>query len=281
MQSLVALPDRLPPLAKLFAQMYDPQSGGYIAPPRHQTKMFDEKDLVEWQEKYMSSPQYDSIELEVALFIYSLARMTNAKRVLETGCSRGFSTSFLASAVADNNGHSVVSIDVDSLFHLWEGSDVAPLIKFMNGSSTNLIQQVRAALNGQMFDMLFLDSLHTYTHLMAEIMLYEKHLKIGGLIVLHDTIYYDCLGPVALQLSENPRFEVITLPSPRSHSNGSRCPGVTVATKISNNAEQYPLQISQRYVEWTTAVLQSDKYLNRTTRSEPMLDVLRREVQGS
>src|SRR5689334_18422662 len=272
-----SLPARLPILVKLFAEAYDASTGGYLVPHNRPMTRFNEADVIGWRKKYASEPQYDSVELEVASFLYSLLRMTRGKRVLETGCSRGFSTSFLATAATDNGDGGVISIDSDDLFHLWEGSEVELAITFFNANSLDVVDQVRELLNGEMFDLLFLDSLHTYAHLMVEIMLYERLLKPGGMIVLHDTIFYDCLAPVVMQLSDCARFEVITLPSPRKHAHVTRCPGVTIATKISDDVERYPLQISQAYFEWTSPVMNSLGYPDRNLISEPMLDIMRRE----
>jgi len=271
------LPARLPALVRLFANAYDSSIGGYLAPPNSSMRHFNEADVTEWKKRYASEPQYDSVELEVASFLYSLLRMTGGRRVLETGCSRGFSTSFLATAVTDNGDGRVISIDADHLFHLWEGSEVEPAITFINGNSLDVVGQVRELLNGELFDLLFLDSLHTYAHLMAEIMLYERLLKTGGMIILHDTIFYDCLAPVVMQLSECARYEVITLPSPRKHAHVTRCPGVTIATKINDDVERHPLQISQAYFEWVSPVMNSIRYPDRNLISEPMLDIMRRE----
>jgi predicted O-methyltransferase YrrM len=271
------LPARLPTLVRLFAEAYDASIGGYLVPPNSSMKRFTEADVTGWIKRYASEPQYDSVELEVASFLYSLLRMTGGKRVLETGCSRGFSTSFLATAVTDNGDGGVISIDADDLFHLWEGSEVEPAITFINANSLDVVGQVRELLNGEMFDLLFLDSLHTYAHLMAEIMLYERLLKTGGMIVLHDTIFYDCLAPVVMQLSECPRFEVITLPSPRKHAHGTRCPGVTIATKITDDVERHPLRISQTYFEWVSDIVNLPGKPDRNLMSEPMLDIMRRE----
>ncbi len=152
-----------------------------------------------------------------------------------------------------------------------------PALEELNANSLDVVGQVRELLNGEMFDLLFLDSLHTYAHLMAEIMLYERFLKTGGMIVLHDTIFYDCLAPVVMQLSECPRFEVITLPSPRKHAHGTRCPGVTIATKITDDVERHPLRISQTHFEWVSDIVNLPGVPNRNSMSEPMLDIMRRE----
>jgi predicted O-methyltransferase YrrM len=272
-----SLPSRLPRLARLFAEAYDPSTGGYLVPPNSSMRRFGEADVIGWRKRYATEPHYDSVEMEVASFLYSLVRMTGSMRVLETGCSRGFSTSFLATAVTDNGNGGVITIDSDDHFHLWENSEVEPAISFINGNSLDVVPHVRELLNGEMFDLLFLDSLHTYAHLMAEIMLYERLLKVGGMIILHDTLFYDCLAPVVIQLCECPRFEVITLPSPRKHVHTTRCPGVTIATKVSDDVAKHPLQISQTYFEWANDVVDRFGNADRTVSSEPLLDIMRRE----
>ena len=273
----LSLPARLPALVRLFAEAYVPSTGGYLVPPNSSMGHFGEADVSNWRKKFASEPQYDSVELEVASFLYSLVRMTGVKRVLETGCSRGFSTSFLATGVIDNGGGRVISIDADDLFHLWESSEIENIITFINGNSLDAVGQVRNLLDGEEFDLLFLDSLHTYAHLMAEIMLYERLLKTGGMIVLHDTLFYDCLAPVVMHLRECPRFEVITVPSPRRHAHETRCPGVTIATKIDNDVERHPLRMSQAYFCWASSSMNLPEYAGRNPSSEPLLEIMRRE----
>lgn len=271
------LPASLPPFAKLFATAYNTSFGGYMAPPRDQTRPFTAADILAWRQQYADKPQYDSVELEVASFIYSLIRMTGAKSILETGCSRGFSTCFLAAGVNDNGGGRVVSIDVDELFHLWEGSEVGKQVHFMKMSSTEALESLLEIDPNPSFDLLFLDSLHTYQHLMTEIMLFDRYLKVGGSILLHDTIFYDCLGPVAMELAANPRFETVTLPSPRDHGRKSRCPGVTLATKISDDRDTYPLSISQKYIGWTHPVEKLRPDESRDIFVTSIIDLLREE----
>ena len=62
------------------------------------------------------------------------------------------------------------------------------------------------------------------------------------------------------QLYKNPRFEVITLNSPRTHGNvKTRCPGISIIRKI---AEGYPtLEYEQEFDTWVVGDMQSDPYL--------------------
>src|SRR5688572_16788457 len=80
-----SLPARLPALARLFAEAYDASTGGYLVPPNSSMRRFNEADVTGWRKRYASEPPYDSVELEVASFLYSLLRMTGGRRVLETG----------------------------------------------------------------------------------------------------------------------------------------------------------------------------------------------------
>lgn len=269
-----ALPMSLPSLARTFAAAYDRSTGGYRVPPRHEmTQPFSMQEIEYWQQQCASAPQYDAVELEVAMMLYSLVRLTEARSILETGCSRGFSTSFLASGVVDNGGGEVISIDVEKCFHLWEGSEIGSSIQFLQMSSSD----AGRLIPGACFDMLFLDSLHTYAHLLTEIMLFDKNLKVGGSIILHDTLFYDGLSLVAQALSDNPRFETVTLPTPRKHGFPSRCPGVTIATKISDDRQKYPFQLSQKYLDWNEVTAATGYGEERTVASKPLLQILREE----
>ncbi len=270
-----ALPANLPNLAALFTNTYDTKTGGYIVAPRPVFARFSQDDVDKWKADKLV-PKFDSIELEVAQFIYSLLRMTGAKTIFETGCSRGFSTCFLATAAHDNGGGSVITVDVEDIFHLWDRSALENSIQFINGSSVGVVDVVAELLSGDTFDVLFLDSLHTYRHLMLEIILYEKYLKVGGLIILHDTLYYDCLAPVVLAVDANPRFEVITLPSPRTHGRGTRPPGVTVIRKLNDDRISTPLFLSQEFVHWDSAEMKLQEFPDRKVGSEPMLNLLRK-----
>src|SRR4051812_25815229 len=69
-----SLPARLPELVRLFAETYDASIGGYLVPHNRSMRRFNEADVAGWRKKYASDPQYDSVELEVASFLYSLLR---------------------------------------------------------------------------------------------------------------------------------------------------------------------------------------------------------------
>ena len=80
--------------------------------------------------------------------------------------------------------------------------------------------------------MLVLDSDHHYDTIMTELVLYEPLLNAGGTILFHDSLFFDGVGAAVQQVLANPRFQGLTLDSPRRAIPGQRCPGVTIVRKV-------------------------------------------------
>ena len=236
----------LPSRVALFAQLYDAETGGYLAPdPGLPFRL--RADRIEKIRANAKRTYFDPVELEVAEFLMALAKMISAKYILETGTSRGFSTCYLATAAASNfPDGKVVTIDPRICPHLWSGSNLKKHISWIRGKSQNSMAKVDKIMGDNMFDLLFLDSLHSYQNLLGEIMLFEQKLKTGGLIVLHDTQFYDGLGHVVKTVQSNPRYECVNLPTPRTHGKpGNRSPGLTIFRLISHDAANHPLEFDE------------------------------------
>ncbi len=57
-------------------------------------------------------------------------------------------------------------------------------------------------------------------------------MRDGGLMLFHDSLFFDGVGLAVEQVYANPRFETMTLDTPRHHEyNTLRSPGVTLARK--------------------------------------------------
>ena len=83
---------------------------------------------------------------------------------------------------------------------------------------------------------------------MRELMLYEPLLEVGGAILLHDSLFFDGVGAAVRQLLANPRFQGVTLDTPRRALPNQRCPGVTIVRKVRDGGPD--LVMEQRYLGW-------------------------------
>ena len=126
------------------------------------------------------------------LYLYLLAVFINAKTVVEIGA--GQSTYALTAAVNTTKGE-FYSHDLSlqarlRLFPEGEGVlDVEPRYHFVGGD--NLITGINWK---KPIDFLFIDSSHTYEGTRAELDLWVKWVRKGGIICLHDTStsWVDC-----------------------------------------------------------------------------------------
>jgi predicted O-methyltransferase YrrM len=231
-----------PPKLAKYEQCYQFQLGGWFDQLQPQTI------------------SYGSVELEVGRFYYSLVRLLQPHSILETGTFLGYSTSCLASGLRDIQPFmadgAIITIDPWRVAHLWEGTDIEPYITWMNTTS----QQAKAQLKGQMFDMLVLDSDHSYQTISQELELYEPQLRVGGYILMHDTLYFDGVGAAAWQLYQNPRFEVVTLDTPRHEGRMEmRCPGLSLVRKI--RAGKPTLRVEKPYANWQVGDVMAPPFL--------------------
>jgi len=231
----------LPESVRTCRALYDYANGGYPIPVRAQNHQLRMSDLDEYRRTY-DKLQFDPVEAPVADLLYSLVVNTRSAVILETGTSRGFSTSHLAAgaAVSGESHARVITIDKERLPHrFFEGSQIERLITPINDDS--LTCNLGAATGGHEIDFLFLDSYHNYAHLAGEVQRFLPKLRLGGMLALHDTFYYDGLGLVVLHLMRNEALETVSLSTHRTHRNvnGGRSPGVTLFRKIAPvDAEQ-------------------------------------------
>jgi len=175
---------------------------------------------------------YANVEVEVARFYYSFINLVGAKYILETGTNTGYSTAMIAAALSIKDPDGVLyTIDINNIPKIFENEDFTN-VRFLIGNSITV-----SIPDNVQFDILIIDSDHSYSTVMRELIRFEPLLKTGGYILMHDTHYFDGVGLAVSQLCDNPRFEKITLEAPRYHPNG-RCTGVSIIRK---NNEGIPL----------------------------------------
>jgi cephalosporin hydroxylase len=110
--------------------------------------------------------------------LFSLARGS----VLELGTRTGVSTAALLAGV-ERNGGMVVSVDIDDCSAVAAGH---PQWAFWHGSSTdpNMAQDI-ATYNGP-FQLILVDTFHSFEQATAELALWGPHVAPGGTICMHD-----------------------------------------------------------------------------------------------
>lgn len=215
-----------------FEQLYDPATGGWYM-PEWMDRPFDASQVEEW--RATRSLWYSPVEREVGQFYRALTAMLRPRTVLETGTNAGYSAACIARGLADAGGTGrLVTVDLRDTPHIFRGTTLEKLIRFVNAHSlyvgTDTLLQ--AAGDATQFDMLVLDADHRYGSLVGEINRFAPLLPLGGIMVLHDTMVYDGLGLVVRDLVASGAFEVVNLPTPRTHGNPrGRRPGITVARK--------------------------------------------------
>ena len=216
-----------------------------------------ERTVGGWREGDMIS--FASVELEVGRLWHSLLMLLQPRLVLETGTFKGYSTACIASALASLGGNRrVITVDpAPQPGQVWEGTDLESIITLHRQFSQDTFADLYLAKT--QFDMLVLDSDHHYDTIMRELVLFEPLLKEGGSILLHDSLFFDGVGAAVRQLLNNPRFQGVTLDTPRQAMPGQRCPGVTIVRKIRHG--EPALVMDRRYLGWDVGDPFSTPYL--------------------
>ena len=116
--------------------------------------------------------------------------------IIETGIARGGSLIFSASILQIIGKGSVLGIDIDIRKHNKIAIKKHPLSKritVIEGSSIDekVVNKVKTIAKTKKRVMVFLDSNHTYEHVLKELELYSSLVKKGSYIIVFDTIIDD------------------------------------------------------------------------------------------
>lgn len=208
-----------------FESLYDPVTGAWRLPGLFVDGECYEPGVSERWRHYQ--PHYGPIELAVGHLFGSLVLLYEPTAVLETGTNLGYSGARIANALRQLGGERMLyTIDPVPCDHLFNAMACRDRVTYLQGVS----QEVRIP-EGVSFDMLFLDSDHRYTTIARELERFEPLLVEGGVMVLHDSVFFDGVALAVRQLMRSDRFELVTLRTPRKHGRPSRCPGVTIVRK--------------------------------------------------
>ena len=116
--------------------------------------------------------------------------------IIETGIARGGSLIFSASILQMIGKGSVLGIDIDIRKHnkiAIKKHHLSKRITMIEGSSIDekVVNKVKTIAKTKKRVMVFLDSNHTYEHVLKELELYSSLVKKGSYIIVFDTIIDD------------------------------------------------------------------------------------------
>lgn len=146
-------------------------------------------------------------EDECGLFMASLIKMAKYSNVLEVGVFEGETSKHLINAMPQDGQF----IGIDITDHRNDSSkslmaNCGKSAEFILGNS--LDELTRLPLNH--FDLIFIDSLHDFDHVLQEFKIAETLIRPGGVIVLHDTIHLE--GPrKAVEYAWYYKYNTVTL----------------------------------------------------------------------
>jgi predicted O-methyltransferase YrrM len=147
---------------------------------------------------------YMSVSPEGGQLLYLLARATGARSIVEYGTSFGLSTIYLAAAVRDNGGGTVVGTELQSAKAFaaqrnFADAGLADLIDLRVGDARETLQSI-----SQPIDLLLLDGWPDLA--LPVLQLLEPKLRVGSLILVDDVdvdFGRDVHGPLLKYLDDS------------------------------------------------------------------------------
>lgn len=165
--------------------------------------------------------------------IYSLIRSQEPETVVEIGSAYGLSTCFIASALQRNKCGKLYSIDPHEKTNWNDGGYTTDTLKIVQGRLKDLylseyVEHIQLYSKDAIIswsrpiDLLFIDGSHTYEDVENDFWGFIPHIKLGGLVLFHDTIweslrssseYRTDIGvPQVVQQLQDKGYPMITLP---------------------------------------------------------------------
>lgn len=160
-----------------------------------------EHDLKIVPEPLQQLIQYPLNNSNISKHLYTMYKFTsNSKSILEAGIYTGISTLAFGLGVRENGGH-LTSLDIKIM------KEARNRIK-TNGleKQVSLIECNDLKYRGEpgSYDIIFIDTVHTYKFTMKEIKHFNPMLKPGGIMIFHDVInhYYENIDDIISSLKE-------------------------------------------------------------------------------
>lgn len=157
-------------------------------------------------------------EPEVGDLIKSLINIQSVRNVLEVGVFKGASYYAFADDAIEYTG-----IDIeDHREQVVKDKMQQNAHKFILGDSLVVLRELE-----EKFGLIFIDSVHTFEHCMAEFKICEGLIERGGLIVFHDAVKFPGVAAVINYIKSFKHFDVITLDTP-DHEHRGGASGIAI-----------------------------------------------------
>jgi len=135
------------------------------------------------------APSHFHSEPSVSRFLYQLACMLPARKIIELGCFTGWSTAHLAQAASTQGGR-VWAVDPSANYLAAARANLRrhgleDTVEWLQGFSLESVVTQNLPRDA---DLIFLDTSHGHPETREEVLAYTPHLSAGGCLVLHDAI---------------------------------------------------------------------------------------------
>jgi len=156
----------------------------------------EEENYKELYHKFSSN--FLSVSTEFGVFLYSLVRTTNAKRIVEFGTSFGISAIYLAAGLRDNGGGELISTELEETKAVqarknFTEAGLSDLIEVRIGDA---LETLTTGIEGKI-DLVHLDG--AFSLYLPVLKLLEPHLRTGTLVVGENS-----MNPAYLEYIRNP-----------------------------------------------------------------------------
>lgn len=174
-----------------------------------------------------------SVPYETGALLYDIIRERRLSRTIEIGLAYGMSALFICQALRDNGAGRHTAIDPaqdtswKSIGRLnIERAGLGDLFRFFAAPSHAILP--RLLLDGESFDLAFIDGLHLFDYTLVEFFYLDKMLEAGGYIAFDD-IGLPAVRKVVSFILRNRSYEMVR---PRSGSRGAVRSAMSAARRL-------------------------------------------------
>lgn len=141
-------------------------------------------------------PQNAQVNVRYAHFVYQLVKLFRPVHVLEIGMANGISSAFIAKArqgyagKAEKQSHVIIDPFQSSE---WKGAGRALLRRLNLETGVEILEDYSYSAvplleeKGYVFDFVFIDGNHCMDYTLADVLLADRVLKVGGILTIDDS----------------------------------------------------------------------------------------------